>query len=185
MSRRRYKSRYRKVVDWAVMLLAAGAIIVFIVGLPQREVGGEPQVIDGDSLIISGTEIRLFGIDAPEGQQVCTNAEGAEYKCGREAARALRGLIKGRNIACTIVTSDRYGRNVSRCTHNMQSINKEMVRQGWAIAYRSHSSDYIAAETEAKNAKRGVWQGKFERPQDWRHTRGTAGDAMGRKLLHD
>ena len=39
-----------------------------------------------------------------------------------------------------------------------------MVRNGWAIAYRYYSDDYIVQEEEAKQKKLGIWQGKFEEP---------------------
>ncbi|MCJ2082446.1 hypothetical protein [Methylobacterium sp. J-090] len=43
-----------------------------------------------------------------------------------------------------------------------------MVTQGLAIAYRRYSTDYVAAETAAKAAKRGIWAGAFTTPSDWR-----------------
>jgi endonuclease YncB( thermonuclease family) len=43
-----------------------------------------------------------------------------------------------------------------------------MVREGWAIAYRRHSLDYIGLEGEARRAKRGIWSGRFEEPEKWR-----------------
>ena len=39
-----------------------------------------------------------------------------------------------------------------------------MVLNGWAIAYRYYSTDYIEEEEEAKQKKRGIWIGDFEEP---------------------
>ena len=39
-----------------------------------------------------------------------------------------------------------------------------MVQNGWAIAYRYYSSDYINDENIAKNNIAGIWQGKFQDP---------------------
>jgi endonuclease YncB( thermonuclease family) len=39
------------------------------------------------------------------------------------------------------------------------------------MAYRRYSSDYIGAEQEAKNAKRGVWSGAMQSPWEWRAER--------------
>lgn len=50
-----------------------------------------------------------------------------------------------------------------------------MVRQGHAIAYRRYAEDYVAAEGEAKAAKRGIWAGTFQDPQDWRRERRAGG----------
>ena len=43
-----------------------------------------------------------------------------------------------------------------------------MVEQGWAVAYRKYSMDYISHETTAKRARRGVWRGEFVEPSRWR-----------------
>ena len=45
---------------------------------------------------------------------------------------------------------------------------EELVRQGYAISYGGLSNPYHDAETEAKDAKRGIWRGTFEQPSDWR-----------------
>lgn len=43
-----------------------------------------------------------------------------------------------------------------------------MVRQGWALAYRRYSKDYVGDENEAQAARRGMWAGEFEKPWEWR-----------------
>ena len=179
------RTRTRRVIDWAAFILFAGGVTLFIAWLPQKQVTGDISFLDGDSFVLSGTEIRLYGIDAPEGRQTCQRANGADYQCGREASRALRNLARGKNITCSVITKDRYARNVSKCKAGNVDLNHEMVRLGWAIAYRSHSQDYARAEAEARTAKRGVWQGPFKRPQDWRHERATAATTTGDKPQPD
>jgi len=44
------------------------------------------------------------------------------------------------------------------------NLNAEIVRQGWAVAYRRYSEDYVEAENEARMNKRGMWAGEFEMP---------------------
>ena len=67
-------------------------------------------------------------------------------------------------MLCKIIDIDRYKRFVAECFVNETNINQYMVRNGWAIAYRYYSLDYISDEKIAKNNKTGIWQGKFKNP---------------------
>lgn len=129
------------------------------------------KVVDGDSLEIDGEKIRLQGIDSPEYFQTCRTACGKEYNCGQSALRYLQSVIdgaaaKGEKVVCDDVGTDRYNRTLSVCYAGKINLNHEMVRTGWATAYRSEM--YNAAEDEAKQARRGIWQGKFMRPELYR-----------------
>jgi endonuclease YncB( thermonuclease family) len=50
---------------------------------------GVPRIIDGDTIRIGNTRIRLHGIDAPEARQTCTIADGTEWRCGQEATNGI------------------------------------------------------------------------------------------------
>ena len=129
---------------------------------------GAFTAIDGDSLRKDATEYRLNGIDAPELQQTCEGASGGNYTCGHEAREALRALVRGKDLTCISLEIDRYGRDIVVCNTGGADINGEMVRQGWAIAYRRHSLAYVGDEADAQRAKRGIWRGRFEDPEAWR-----------------
>jgi len=131
---------------------------------PGAAIGGRAAIIDGDTLAIRGQRIRLEGIDAPESAQRCDGPRG-RYACGREATRALGAFIGGDTVECSANGRDRYGRMLAVCTVNGRDIGAAMVLAGWALAGRG---DYIALEREARAAARGVWQGKFQPPADWR-----------------
>jgi endonuclease YncB( thermonuclease family) len=49
---------------------------------PKASLLGIQRIVDGDTLIINHTHIRLEGIDAPETDQVCLDAKGARWTCG-------------------------------------------------------------------------------------------------------
>jgi len=51
---------------------------------------------------------------------------------------------------------------------NGVDIGRRLVSAGWALAYRRYSMDYVAAENEARKAKRGMWRGTFVKPWKWR-----------------
>jgi endonuclease YncB( thermonuclease family) len=138
--------------------------------LPSGEtLTGRAKVIDGDSLEVAGQRIRLLGIDAPERQQRCRNAAGDVYACGRGATRALSAAIGGRAVACTLLTHDRYDRDVAMCFAGGRDLGETMVRAGHATELPQHSDGrYGEAERAAREAKRGLWAGTFERPAAWR-----------------
>ena len=43
-----------------------------------------------------------------------------------------------------------------------------MVAQGWTVAYRKYSTDYVSQAAAAKAGRRGVWRGEFVVPSHWR-----------------
>ena len=133
-------------------------------------VSGRARVIDGDTLEVGGARIRLHGIDAPESAQRC-RAGGRAWRCGSEATRALERRIGSRTVACAARDRDRYGRTVAVCRVGGADVNAWMVAEGWAFAYRKYSTEYVAEETAAKAAKRGVWRGDVVAPWDWRRSR--------------
>jgi len=129
---------------------------------------GRPTVIDGDATEIHGQRIRLFGIDAPEAGQPCEDADGHAYRCGQEAALALANHIAQRAVVCEPRDTDHSGSIVAVCRIGGEDLNAWLASQGWAIAYRRYSTDYIAEEEAARIAKRGIWSGQFVSPAIWR-----------------
>tara|TARA_B100001564_G_scaffold78672_1_gene63077 strand:+ start:363 stop:503 length:141 start_codon:yes stop_codon:yes gene_type:complete len=43
-----------------------------------------------------------------------------------------------------------------------------MVRNGYAVAYRRYSKDYVRDEKYAKKNMLGMWKGSFIMPEKWR-----------------
>ena len=128
---------------------------------------GKAKALDGDTIEIGAARIRLFGIDAPENGQTCT-VKRKPFHCDRAATSALREKISGQIVECEPKDVDRYMRVVAVCFVQGEDINAWMVGQGWALAYRQFSRDYISQERRAAAAKVGMWQGQFEPPWDWR-----------------
>ena len=132
-----------------------------------ESLAGQASVIDGDTVEIHGQRIRLFGIDAVESRQRCSRG-GKQWNCGKDSAFALADRIGRSAIDCRGVERDRYDRLVAVCFKGSEDLNRWMVEQGWAVAYRRYSMDYVKAEEAAKAAGRGLWSGSFEMPWDWR-----------------
>src|SRR5690349_7038050 len=70
---------------------------------------------DGDSFALGGERYRLYGIDAPELHQECTDARGNSWPCGTRARSELRRIIGTHPVQCRTLSTDRYGRNVAVC----------------------------------------------------------------------
>ena len=134
---------------------------------PQAPIIGKPWVIDGDTVDVSGTRVRLEGIDAPELEQSCTDARGQPWPCGRTAARELRSHLGSRELTCAPTGFDRYRRILAVCSLSGSDVNAWMVRQGWALAY-GYAGTYHAQQDEAQTARRGIWAGAFVPPAEWR-----------------
>ncbi len=147
-------------------LITLGIAVFAYVQAPQ----GSVHVIDGDTLELHGERIRLFGIDAPELKQTCRR-DGQTWACGQAARQALAEKIGSHDIRCVPQDHDTYGRTVSECFLDGESLNGWMVRHGWALAYRRYSLEYVPAELAASRDKAGLWQGRFEKPWVWRHAR--------------
>jgi endonuclease YncB( thermonuclease family) len=134
-------------------------------------ISGYPRVISGDIIIIHGRRIRLFGIDAPDSNQTCKDADDKDYDCGWKATVALVDHIAGGTVSCRSRGVDRFRRTVAVCRLGAEDLNAWMVAQGWAVAYPYHSHDYVLQQYMAKMDKLGIWAGSFLMPWEWRQQR--------------
>ena len=148
----------------ALLLLTSPALAASDVA----SISGTPRIVDGDTLVIDGTRIRLYGIDAPETKQTCQR-DGLDWLCGQEASKAFRDYVGGAGLSCERLDTDRYGRMVAKCfMPDGTNIGEWMVSNGWALAYRIYSKDYVDEEAVAKTGGRGLWNGTFITPWKWR-----------------
>ena len=133
----------------------------------KKIIKGSAKIIDGDTIKVKGEKIRLFGIDAPEMKQICTNKNSQLYKCGKEAKIALEMYIYS-EVICYYNNKDRYGRILGICFVEETELNKMMVQSGNAVAYLKYSKKYLNDQEIAKNKNRGLWSGEFDMPWEWR-----------------
>ena len=143
-------------------------ILLLPISTAHADITGKPRVIDGDTIHIGDTKIRLHGIDAPEMKQTCRTSKGKEQMCGVLAKQALERLVKGQDVTCKGDTRDRYKRLIAVCYVGQLNINEQMVADGWALAYRRYSTDYVRAETLSKSRREGMWRTEFVPPWKWR-----------------
>lgn len=163
---------------WALTLVLVVLAVIF--GRPADEQRGGPlepgesgvlsgfaKVIDGDSFRLAGGEVRLVGIDAPEGRQTCER-DGRTWDCGEDSRRQLQRLIGGQNVTCRSIERDQHGRYLGTCEAAGQTLNAAMVESGYAVSYGGYRSE----EAAAKAARRGLWSGTFQMPRVWRREHG-------------
>jgi len=147
--------------------------------LNSKEIYGTPKIIDGDTVHINNKKIRLEGIDAPEIKQQCkkpflqiSSLIGFQfikkYSCGVTSKKKLIKKIDNSKIRCISSSKDRYKRYLATCYKEKINLNKWMVRNGFAVAYKRYSNDYVRDEDFAKENKLGLWEGSFTMPEKWR-----------------
>ena len=125
------------------------------------------RVVRGDTITVLSTsttqhKIRLQGIDAPEKKQAFGNA----------SRKFLSGLVANREVRVTYTKRDRYGRILGTVFVYGRDINLEMLKAGMAWHYKKYDTNpaYAKAETEARTARRGLWQDKNPTPPEtFRH----------------
>lgn len=132
------------------------------------EISGTASVVDADTLDIHGERIRLVGVDAPESKQQCRNSSGQFYRCGQVSALALDEWINRNPVTCKIEDKDRYSRFLAQCSVRGESVQEWLVSNGYALAYRSYSKEYIPADEKAHAARAGIWAAEFVNPWEWR-----------------
>lgn len=169
------------------LLFIAGLILIIVLvryyftPAPEEvEHGPDAKIAapDGDTLQIGDTRYRLYGIDAPELHQSCETADGKSWPCGREAQKRLKVLAGRGPITCTTQARDRFDRVVAICrTETVPDLGEALVREGFAVNFGGRAvGPYETAEGEARDAKRGLWQGHFQRPSEWREAHPRAAD---------
>jgi len=97
---------------------------------PKRVLQGGAYVVDGDTIKVEKTQIRLFGIDAPE----------LDHPFGKKAMWDLRKLCKGQTIRVEVIEEDTHGRTVGHCClPDGRDLSAEMVKRGLALDWPQFS----------------------------------------------
>ena len=139
-----------------------GKVLPAMIEIPTAN---QVRVIDADTVDVDGARYRLFGIDAPEARQTC-RAWGRTWDCGAAATEALMARAEG--MSCEASGTDRFGRTIGVSSSGGEDLNARLVANGWALAYRQFSEDYVSEEEQARANKRGIHRGEFIEPWNWR-----------------
>jgi endonuclease YncB( thermonuclease family) len=129
------------------------------------------QAQDADTIKLDGTSYRLDGVDAPEPDQNCMDAEGQLYPCGRAAIEALKKFVGSHRIYCEDLGPDqgrykkgRKERRVGCCSADGTDLSRWLVQNGWAINFEPHAKGrFKPDEDEAREGRFGMWRASLRR----------------------
>ncbi len=136
------------------------------------EISGRVRAVDGDTLKLDGTVIRLFGIDAPELKQACKSKKGNTQHCGDLARQMLNTLTQNVKVKCHPKGRDEDGAVVAVCFAGPFDLNEQMVSSGWALPLTEETDAYVRAMKFARARREGMWRSTFIPPKQWREENG-------------
>ena len=129
---------------------------------------GSSRVIKGDTLTLNSRVVKLFGVASPEISQTCADSSGRGYKCGQQAISWLSGWLADHEVKCHIINEDERGILTGVCMLGPYDIGAALINAGWAVADLKQTQIYIPYQNQALSNKRGLWQGEFYMPWDWK-----------------
>jgi endonuclease YncB( thermonuclease family) len=173
-------SNRKKYIRWPRFPAMIG-IALIVLATPHESIAdviGPACVVDGNIMkingkrvhkrCIGGTEVRLFGTIAPNLDQLCDAQDGRKWYCGRASATVLLEAVKGRILNCRGNSKDKDKRLLAVCYLDENNLNKLLVRNGWALAYRRHSESFLKLEKKAAADRKGLWQAMENATFKWR-----------------
>jgi len=136
-------------------------------------------VKDGGTILLSGTNYRLDGVDAPAFDQICLNEFADAFACGAQAREQLSKLIGDHVVRCDDVGPDKrlakWHAGVCTVEGGAASLNQQMVQKGFALAAASAvNGNFKSDEDAAKNGLQGLWKGCFVAGTNFRRGNKTA-----------
>ena len=160
--------------------------LIFAHPAAAESLSGPATIVDGDTVTIAGTAVHLYGIDAPEMDQFCTDKKGKRFNCGHAAMRRLFLYIGADPLECMIRERHTDGSLSATCqvksyfrrTENGATrgekfdVALEMVLTGHAFADRQTTDAYAAAGEKAMQRKMGLLAGQIVPPWEWRSRAG-------------
>lgn len=143
---------------------------------------GRMRVVDGDTLRLGGDSLRLWGVDAPEGDQYCL-LDRRPSACGELARDELRRMIANRRVRCEYRDWQEGHmafyppRAIVWCTVAGIDIGDWLVSRGLAVP--SFTPLYVRVGELACESRRGLWAGAWSEPYWWRLNRERAAHGLG------
>jgi len=136
-----------------------------------REMRGPVEIVDGDTILMDGKLIHLFGVDAPDIKQQC-RIYRIEWPCGERAGVILSRLIAKKPVRCEIVDAKKTAEDAPLQAHcyNYENVNlnSAVIGAGMAVPKLKQTRRYVTAGYSAQIQRLGLWSGRFILPARWR-----------------
>ena len=185
-------------VGWPRHVIA-GSLVVFVFFINHWDQVRSPMeqadnllgpdlgnAIDGETLFLRGVEVKLFGMDAVESDQVCQDGDGLDYPCGRRATLALQALLQKSQVVCFPLFAVNAQRVVAACElvdagqdmptdprdfiggGGPNNLSRIMIAKGHALGVGMGAESFQEEQSRAQQRRLGIWQGPFQLPSAWR-----------------
>ena len=157
---------------------AAGGAPLSGIAVYGIAVYGIARVVDGDTLVVGGRRLTLWGIDAPELGQKCLKPDGETFRMGAFAASFLQELLQTQPLNCDLKAGEDGAEPAALCRFpGGEPLNAALVSGGLAYADPERGELYAALEADARAGRRGLWAMDCVPPWEWRRgTRVKAGE---------
>jgi endonuclease YncB( thermonuclease family) len=150
---------------------AADAVVECCIDLKfqsmDMDVSGEATAVTGDIVIVAGTMVRLFGIDAPELPETCI-AQDSARACGDASTQFLSDLIAVGPVKCKGTQVDDLKRLIGVCIADGRDLGRTMVLAGWAVTMPDREPIYRWEELKAMSRETGLWSRQYIDSWHWR-----------------
>ncbi len=163
-----------------MMLVAFGAVATYSLSQQKQKVeqisslklsDEAPRVIDGDTVDVKGSRVRIVGIDAPDDD--LPHLKGIASQALRDLSARDGGLNCSTNVFDFALRREKqcrtdpesYGRLNLACRfrNNDASVAATMVAQGYAVDYRRFSGGaYVDLMKKAAGQRLGLWGLDYE-----------------------
>lgn len=134
---------------------------------PGADIRGNATIIDGDTIVVRGTVLELYGIDVIEHDQLCMH-RGKPWTCGLRAKSLLEDFVGDNPVTCRVMSEDLDGRRFALCRVHNLDLGAEMAVQGYAFNAPRFARYYRRQISEARQRAAGIWDSIYVDPVEWR-----------------
>lgn len=148
-------------------------ISILVALLNVCRAGGLEFEIGNRYLTLDNKQVALYGINIIHYENECLSGN-IRWRCGKEAHQALYKIMnREEKPVCVDAQEASTAHNILiqvECFLGDQNINAHLVAEGWGLITNKPGSSYWKEAVAAKEKQKGIFQGGFLPPDNWRQT---------------